>query len=134
MRRGGVEGHGVACYQSQRFESDDGFDLTLQDVQVFAAVVAQRPAVLGGLTAGFVDNLDEVDPAVMVRREALPADARRKFDGVAVAGPLHDACPLGAAGTTPWAGLAVRRRFPADPRQSRQLARLDVARAEQEIQ
>ena len=29
MRRAGVEGHGVPCEQSQRFESDDGFELTL---------------------------------------------------------------------------------------------------------
>ncbi len=124
VRRCGVEGHGITLRQQQLFESDDGFELTFQDVKVFAAVVPEGSPILGGLPAGFVDDLDEIDLAVIGRREALPPDAGRKVDAAAIARPLQDAGAGGPAGKTP----------PAVLRRVRRGRRLDVFRSEQEIQ
>src|SRR3984957_2316749 len=122
MRGSGIERQRIPLHQPQRFESNDGFELALQDVKVFAAVVPEGPPALGGLTAGFIHDLDEVDPAVVDRSEAFPAHACRKFDGVAIARPLHDARSPGAGGATPRA---------ADRRRARRLAWFDLSFAEQ---
>src|SRR3984893_14200720 len=125
MRGGGVECQGIPLHQPQRLESDDGFELALQDVEVFAAVVADGPPALGGLAAGFVHNLDEVDPAVVHRGKALPTHTRREFDGVAIVGPLRDARSTGTGGATPWS---------VDRRRARPFPWFDVIFAEQEIE
>src|ERR1700738_3199358 len=102
MRCGRVEGQRIAFHQLQRLESDDRFELSFDDVKVFATVVTEGPSVFGRLAAGLVHDLDEVDPVVVGRREALPPHARRELDGVAIAGPLYDARPICASRATPW--------------------------------
>src|ERR1700744_1790727 len=117
MRGSGIECQRIARHQPKRFESDDGFELALQVVKVFPTVVPEGLPALGGLTAGFVHDLVEFDPAVVDRSEAFPAHASRKFDGVAVARPLHDARSPRAGGATPRA---------ADRRRARRLVRFDL--------
>src|ERR1700751_5214906 len=73
MRRRGIERRRIPLQQPQRLQSDGDFELAFEDIEVFAAVVADCPSAFGGLAAGFVHNLDEVDPAVMRRGQPLPA-------------------------------------------------------------
>src|ERR1700729_4184856 len=101
MRRCRVEGQGISFEETEGVESDDGFELAVQDVEVFAAVVSDGLSAVGGLAAGGVDDLKEVHFAVVGGGKAFPANTGRKLNGAAVIRPLHDARPVGTRRSAP---------------------------------
>ena len=109
VRGARIEGKGVSLVQTHGVEPDDGLEFALDDIKVFPTVVAKGLAVVGALTAGGVDDFEEVDPRVVDRRQPFPADTRGEFDRAAARCPLHDARPVGAAGPAPRGDRLGRR-------------------------
>jgi hypothetical protein len=74
--------------QREGVETDGDLQLTLEEVAVLIALVAQHPAIRGRAASGRVDDFDEVEVRTGVARQLLPDD-----------GAVHD-----DPGTVAWMG------------------------------
>src|SRR5262249_19511310 len=87
--------------QLEGLESDARLQAAADDEPVLLAIVAQRPPRVGGVPAGLVDHLEEVDPVIRARRQPLPPHPAGQIDGPPPPRPLHHAVPLRLAGPRP---------------------------------
>ena len=90
VRRGRVERDRVARAELVALEAHVGLQGAADDQEVLAPVVAQRPALVGGVATGGVDHLQEVGHGLGLRGEPLPAHAAGQVDDLAAVAALHD--------------------------------------------